>query len=144
MKNTILVALFIFIMGIVPSFGDDATMSAILSMLGGGGQSGDQSQDQSSGYPGLQGGPSGYSGGLQASDYYTDPRSRGYFEQAFGGICRRCGEVIPLSYGEIAENRYVFCPNCKTVNNPAQANEYYRSRQGGAQGSGRSSTIFSW
>ncbi|MBF0217642.1 MAG: hypothetical protein HQL30_11700 [Candidatus Omnitrophica bacterium] len=144
MKTIISVLLFVGIIGVVPSSGDDATMNAILSMLGGGGQSASQSQDQSSGYPGIQDQSTGYSGDTQASDYYTDPRSRGYFEQKFGGLCRRCGEVIPLSYAEVSENRYVFCPNCKTVNNPAQANEYYRSRQGGARGSGGSSTIFSW
>jgi len=120
MKYFILIFMIVCVMGCAPVFADDDTMNSIMGMvvqsLGGGGETTEANTEED-----------------QKLAYYTDPRSQGYFEQVWGGACHRCGQVFPLSRAEICENKYAFCPNCHAVNNPAQANEYYTSRQGGQQ-----------
>lgn len=89
----------------------NALLSALVQSLGGG-QGGQ-----------LQGGATEDDRQLE---YYTNPQSEGYYEQVWGCICRRCEGMFALSAAEINENRFVSCPNCRAMNNPAQAHRDYR------------------
>lgn len=59
------------------------------------------------------------------TNYYTDPNSSGYAEQALGGLCERCNRVFNFSGQQLNTIENIQCPYCGQVQNLRMASNRY-------------------
>jgi hypothetical protein len=63
--------------------------------------------------------------GCETTEYYTNPNSQGYYEQAFGGTCEQCGRAFSISAYQINNVENITCPYDGYVQNTKYAYNRY-------------------